>query len=104
MPAWGLALGALAKSRAGVGIWWLLKLVGVEKVIEIVWKAIERAVSRIGDRGAAIRKARHTKDGTWAPVVVEGRTRWVVYSGTTPIDMFPPPAGDLAAAMQTFDT
>jgi hypothetical protein len=70
----------------------------------MAWKAIERGLSRIGERGMAIRKARHTKQGRWAPVVVQGRTRWVVYSGPTPIDIFPPIDGDLTEAMETFDT
>jgi GIY-YIG catalytic domain len=104
MPAWGPIITTLSKSRVGLAVWWVLKMIGLDKVIEMAWNAIERGLSRIGERGMAIRKARHTKEGSWAPVVVEGRTRWVVYSGPTPIDIFPPINGDLTAAMETFDT
>jgi hypothetical protein len=104
MPAWAPIITTISKSRVGHAIWWVLKMIGLDKVIEMAWKAIERGVSRINERGMAIRKARHTKDGTWAPVVVEGRTRWVVYSGPTPIEVFPPIKGDLSKAMETFDT
>jgi hypothetical protein len=79
-------------------------MVGLDKVIAMAWKAIERGLARIGERGMAIRKARHTKEGRWAAVVVEGRTRWVVYSGQTPIEIFPSINGDLTASMTTFDT
>jgi hypothetical protein len=104
MPAWGPVIATLSKSRVGLAVWWVLKMIGVDKVVEMAWKAIERGLSRIGERGMAIRKARHTKQGRWAPVVVQGRTRWVVYSGPTPIDIFPPIDGDLTEAMETFDT
>lgn len=104
MPAWGPIITTISKTRVGLAVWWVLKKIGLDKFIEMAWKAIERGVSQIGDRRLAIRKARHTKEGTWAPVVVEGRTRWVVYSGPTPIEIFPAINGDLAKAMETFDT
>src|SRR5687768_7708243 len=104
MPAWGSIISTIAKSRAGQAVSWLMRKIGLGTLIEMAWKAIERGVSRIGDRRMAIRKARHTKQGQWASVVVEGRSRWVVYSGATPIEIFPPIKGDLADAMETFDT
>src|SRR3954447_11678789 len=104
MPAWGPVIATLSKSRVGLAVWWVLKMIGLDKLIAMAWKAIERGLSRIGERGMAIRKARHTKEGRWAAVVVEGRTRWVVYSGRTPIEIFPPINGDLTSSMATFDT
>jgi hypothetical protein len=104
MPAWGPIIITISKSRVGQAVWWVFKQIGLDKVIEMAWGAIERGVSRISDRRMAIRKARHTRDGRWAAVVVEGRTRWAVYSGPTPIEIFPPIKGDLAKAMETFDT
>src|SRR3954447_21224400 len=104
MPAWGPVIATLSKSRVGLAVWWVLKMIGLDKVIDMAWKAIERGLARIGERGKAIRKARHTKEGRWAPVVIEGRTRWVVYSGASPIEVFPAIDGDIAAALETFDT
>src|SRR4051794_40306755 len=105
MPAWVPFITKLSSdARVQKALWWLTKMVGLDKLIAMAWKAIERGLSRIGERGMAIRKARHTKEGRWAPVVVEGRTRWVVYSGPTPIDIFPPINGELTESMETFDT
>src|SRR5919112_1859352 len=104
MPAWvPLITKVSSDPRVQKAFWWVSKMVGLDKVIAMAWKAIERGLSRIGERGMAIRKARHTQEGRWAAVVLEGRTRWVVYSGQTPIEIFPPIKGDLTASMATFD-
>ena len=103
MPAWGIMLkGALASPVGRSGLW-LLDKVGLTTVVAWALKAVENAVARIADRQKAIRKARHTIGGRWAPVIVEDRTRWVVYSGSRPIEIFPAMTGDLATAMRTFD-
>jgi len=99
VPAWG----ALLASPVGKGSAWLLAKVGLKPVVEWAFKAVEKGVARIGHRHKAIRKARHTINGRWAPVIVEDRTRWVVYSGPTPVEIFPAIKGDIATAMQTFD-
>jgi hypothetical protein len=104
MPAWvGLAKVFLA-TPAGKGVLWVLDKIGLKKVIEIALVAVERGVKRIGYRRKAIAKARHTIDGRWAPVVVDDRTRWVVYSGAKPVEIFPAITGDLVEAMETFNT
>lgn len=103
MPAWVPLLKTALSSPAGKGAVWLLDKVGLKHVIEWSLKAIEGGVARIGHRHKAIRKARHTINGRWAPVIVEEQARWVVYSGSTPVEIFPRILGDLAAAMQTFD-
>ena len=103
MPAWGIMLkGALASPVGKTGLW-LLDKVGLTTVVAWALKAVENAVARTADRQKAIRKARHTIGGRWAPVIVEDRTRWVVYSGSSPIEIFPAITGDLATAMRTFD-
>jgi hypothetical protein len=103
VPTWIIALKGALASPFGKSALWVLDKVGLKTVVEWAFKAVETGVGRIGDRQKAIRKARHTVDGTWAPVIVEDRTRWVVYSGSTPIEIFPAIEGDLACAMQTFD-
>jgi hypothetical protein len=104
MPAWvGLAKALLA-TPAGKGVLWVLDKIGLMKVIELALVAVERGVKRIGHRRKAIAKARHTIDGRWAPVVVDDRTRWVVYSGAKPVEIFPAITGDLVEAMETFNT
>lgn len=104
MPAWGPILAKLLASPAGKAAAWILEKVGLKPLVEWAFKAIEKGVSRIGQRQKAIRKARHTIDGRWAAVIVEDRTRWVVYSGETPVEIFPGIKGDLDTAMRTFDT
>jgi hypothetical protein len=103
VPAWGIMLKGVLASPAGKGGLWLLDKVGLTTVVAWALKAVENAVLRIADRQRAIRKARHTIEGRWAPVIVEDRTRWVVYSGSNPIEIFPAITGDLATAMGTFD-
>jgi hypothetical protein len=103
VPAWGIMLKGVLASPVGKGGLWLLDRVGLTTVVAWALKAVENAVVRIADRQRAIRKARHTIEGRWAPVIVEDRTRWVVYSGSTPIEIFPAITGDLATAMRTFD-
>lgn len=104
MPAWGPILARVLASPAGKAAAWGLEKIGLKPVIEWALKAIDQGVSRIGQRNKAIRKARHTIDGRWAPVIIEDRTRWVVYSGDAPVEIFPGIKGDLSGAMQTFDT
>jgi hypothetical protein len=101
--AWGVMLKGALASPAGKTALWVLDKVGLTAVVERALKAVENGVGRIADRQKAIRKARHTIEGRWAPVIVEDRTRWVVYSGSSPIEIFPAITGDLATAMQTFD-
>lgn len=103
MPAWGVLLKTVLASPLGKGAAWVLEKVGLKSVVEWAFKAIEKGVARIGHRNKAIRKARHTIDGRWAPVIVEDRTRWVVYSGQTPVEIFPDIKGDVAKAMETFN-
>jgi hypothetical protein len=103
VPVWGIMLkGALASPLGKSGLW-LLDRVGLTTVVAWALKAVENALARIADRQKAIRKARHTIGGSWAPVIVEDRTRWVVYSGSSPIEIFPAISGDLGTAMRTFD-
>ena len=100
MPAWG-AIAKVFWSRYGrTAVLWLLKQIGLETVL----KKIEAKLNELGDRRRAIRKARHTRDGRWAPVIVEGRTRYVVYTGDDPVEIMPAMSGDLAGAMRSFDT
>jgi hypothetical protein len=103
VPAWGVLLKTVLASPIGKGAAWLLEKVGLKSIVEWAFKAVEKGVSRIGQRNKAIRKARHTIEGRWAPVIVEDRTRWVVYSDSTPVEIFPAITGDLVTAMQTFD-
>src|SRR4051794_64475 len=105
MPAWVSIITKVSSDpRVRKALWWVSTMVGLDKALSMAWKAIERGLSRIGERGMAIRTARHTKEGRGAAVVLEGRTRWIVYSGQTPIEIFPPIKGDLASSMATFDT
>lgn len=100
MPAWGAILKTFWTAygkRAGL---WLLKQIGLETVL----KRVEAKLAEFGDRRRAIRQARHTRDGRWAAVIVEGRTRYVVYSGDQPIEITPAISKDLAEAMASFDT
>jgi hypothetical protein len=100
MPVWGPTLKTfwnMYGMKAGV---WLLKQIGLETIL----KKVEARLDELGDRKRAIRKARHTRDGGWAPVIVEGRTRFVVYSGKDPVEIMPAISGDLAKAMNSFDT
>jgi hypothetical protein len=103
MPAWGTVLKGALASPVGRSALWVLDKVGLKTVVEWAFKAVENGVARIADRQKAIRKARHTIGGRWAPVIVEDRTRWVVYGGSSPIEIFPAITGDLATAMRTFD-
>jgi predicted GIY-YIG superfamily endonuclease len=103
MPAWAPLLKAFLASPAGKGAIWLLDKVGLKPLVDWAAKAVEKGVTRIGNRHKAIRKAGHTINGRWAAVVVEDRARWVVYSDLTPVEIFPAIQGDLASAMQTFD-
>jgi hypothetical protein len=103
MPAWGTVLKGALASPVGKSALWVLDKVGLKTAVEWAFKAVENGVARIADRQKAIRKARHTIGGRWAPVIVEDRTRWVVYSGSSPIEIFPAITGDLATAMRTFD-
>lgn len=106
MPAFTALTPLLARllaSSGGKAAAWILNKVGLGKVTEWAAKAIEGAVSRIGQRHKAVRKARHTIEGRWAPVIVEDRTRWVVFSGDIPIEIFPSIKGNLNDAMRTFD-
>lgn len=77
----------------------LLKVVGLEGVT----KQIEGSIDRIAERQKAIAKARSLRDGRFAAVVVEDRTRYVVYVGDEPRAIFPSTEGDLGAEMRDFD-
>ena len=59
---------------------WVLKQIGAEKVRDLVEAQLDGLVAR----RRAIHKARQTRDGRWGPILVEGRGRFVVYSGETP--------------------
>src|SRR4051812_2873319 len=98
-PAWAPLAKAAWAAPLGKGAVWVLDKVGLKSLVEWAFKAVEKSVARIGQRNMAIRKARHTIDGRWAAVIVEDRTRWVVYSGSTPVEIFPSIKGDLDAAM-----
>src|SRR3954463_11504087 len=99
MPTWGPILKTLWTKYGMKAGFWLLKQIGLETVL----KKVEAKLDELGDRRRAIRKARHTRDGGWAPVIVEGRTRFVVYSGKDPVEIMPAISGDLAKAMNSFD-
>src|SRR4051794_40433991 len=100
MPAWAPIVRTFWTKYGMKAGYWLLKQIGLETAL----KKVEAKLNELGDRRRAIRKAGHTRDGGWAPVIVEGRTRFVVYSGEDPIEIMPAIAGDLAKAMNSFDT
>jgi hypothetical protein len=100
MPPWAPILKAFLTKVGLPAGYWLLKQVGLETVM----KKVEAKLGEQGDRRRAILKARHTRDGGWAPVIVEGRTRFVVYSGKDPVEIMPAISGDLGKAMSSFDT
>jgi hypothetical protein len=99
MPAWGPILKIFWTKYGIKAGFWLLRQIGLETVL----KKVEAKLDELGDRRRAIRKARHTRDGGWAPVIVEGRTRFVVYSGKDPVEIMPAISGDIAKAMNSFD-
>jgi len=100
MPAWGAVAKTLWKKYGKEATLSLLKQIGLAPVLT----RIEEKLGELGDRNRAVRKAKQTRDGRWAPVIVEGRTRYVVYSANQPIEMVPGIAGELVEAMETFDT
>jgi hypothetical protein len=77
---------------------WLLRRIGPEGA----WTAVQARVEAVGDRQQAIRKARMSGGGFGA-WIAEGRTRYVVFAGGEPIDIFPALEGDLAAALRHYD-
>lgn len=88
----------LGKKYAPTAAKWLASKVGAD----VLLKRIELAVSSVGDRQKAIKKARQF-DGRFGSILIEGRNRHVVYRGETPIDAFPSPEGDLVVACEGFD-
>jgi len=83
---------------------WLVRQFGLEWVVKWVTTLIESAVNAIGERQKAIAKAKSLQGGRFGSVIIEERTRWVVYSGDVPRAVFPSIDGDLAEEMRDYDT
>lgn len=97
MPALGLAT-PLVRRYGAVALLWLLRRVGTDQL----WQALQRQADGVAARQQAIRKARMTggRFGAW---IADGRTRYVVFKGNEPIDIFPALEEDLREALRHYD-
>jgi hypothetical protein len=97
--SWLIAARGLAKRYAPGAARWLISKLGGDWIMT----RVDNALSSAGERQKAITKARQF-GGRLGAILVEGRGRYVVYSGDKPIDIFPPIKGSLVEATEHYDT
>jgi hypothetical protein len=60
-------------------------------------------VKKLGHRRNAIKHARSTRDGSFASLLLDGRLRYVVFSGARPVHVYPPLEGDLVVLLANYN-
>src|SRR3954470_24215160 len=75
--------------------WPLVKKYGWPAVVWLAKKIGPSQLTKLTNRQKAIKVAKATKDGRFAPVQLEGQLRYVVFSGDKPVESFPPVKGKL---------
>jgi hypothetical protein len=98
--AWQVFLRAFWSKYGMKAAIWVAKQIGAQKVLDVVEAQLDGVVAR----RRAIHKARQTRDGRWGPILVEDRARFVVYSGGTPVEIFPAITGGVAEATVSYNT
>lgn len=91
-PPWLIeAVKKLVKKYGWAAVLWIAQRLGLSQV------------AKLSSRQNAIKKARSTREGRFAAVLVEGELRYVIFSGERPVDAFPPVAGDLTELLSDFN-
>jgi predicted GIY-YIG superfamily endonuclease len=92
LPPWLVeAARNLVKKHGWAAVVWIARRLGLTQL------------TRLSDRQKAIKKARTTRDGRFAGVLLEGQLRYVVFSGERPVEAYPPIDGDLTELLRDYN-
>jgi hypothetical protein len=82
---------------------WLIQLLKKHgwSVVMAIIQALD--MDRLVQRRNAIKRAKSTNDGALAPVLLEGKLRYVVFAGDDPVEAYPPVKGELPALLKEYN-